>query len=379
MRQSAAPSRLIHQGSPCGGLAVFLIASLPASCQRLMRDDPLRKVFMSLPIPPLPKPPCSCTYCGESFESRNKLYRHLRETQACGRRAVSDGLDIETGRPQRRRKVVLNVAYGPPVGGGERAEAMLLQQLVQMEGLEGKLGDLTLMRASDHTFRRSLLLRNSIPALEDVFIFRSCHTDERLDAELKESWLTDINGALQQQYGLDAPHVLDRELLDPSFAQLNAEQHASARVYECLLPLSYLTNDPPERGGGEQARKLKEILRSLCSPKSATSGGFRHRQSSTQRGWRSSLRWHNFANGKVVPTDLAAARMVDRFFVAGEWSCALGSERRCVRLKGAAAEVQLLLAVASVLSVKRSRALPLTADCRACTDHLYGCTWRERA
>ena len=114
-------------------------------------------------------------------------------------------------------------------------------------------------------------------------------------------------------------------------SQLNAEQHCSARTYELCLPLRYLVDDDSvvDSGDGDRpdatARAFKEVLRALCSPKSATQGSYRHRATNVQKAWRESQRWHNFASSPAVPTDAAVTHAVDRFWVSGEWSLCLGS------------------------------------------------------
>ena len=286
-----------------------------------------------------------CEYCGAVLPSRNKYYQHLRES-SCGEQAVLAGLNLEAGRQRRQTKVALSVSYGD-LGGTSVEECASTEAEVALravlEANEGQ-GGLTITSASSWTFRRSRLFQQRLPALEDVFVYAGEGCGD-LDRHATTVWLERVNAALEARGS--STRVLGREALHKDLAQLNAEQACSARVFECVLPLSYLTADggdgssiaevPADADPDAEARNFKRILRTLCSPKSATRGGFRHRRSKLQEEWKAQQRWHNFADASAVPTDASVAHPVDRFWVHGSqagWHAPIGpSGRRFVRIR----------------------------------------------
>ena len=298
----------------------------------------------------------SCSYCGEHFSSRNRLYRHYREAAACGAKAVTSGLDIDAGRTAAMSKFAVSIGYAGSLKGEDAEEA--LRALMASQNRAGSLlrttDTITITRASDWTFRRSRHFASPVSALEDVVIYSGPSKPfESMDSEEdKSAWLQDANEWLKAYLerrcaksrgcgdSRDSDNgsmeeagvikLLDIQALKPSLSQLNAEQACTQRTYEYLLPLAYLEtasqtasmdeSDDPDAA----ARRLKATLRILSSPKSATRGGFRHRKSSVQEGWRRTQSWHNFARRRAVPTDAAVRRTVDRFWVHGEWAEPLG-------------------------------------------------------
>ena len=140
-----------------------------------------------------------CPYCGESFSSRNQYYKHLRAHGPCGKSAVEEaGLDLDAGRPQRLRKIVLSVGYGS--GGGEQAEAAIRAYLEEMEGAQ-----VVLTRASGWRFRRSKLFQHQVAALEDTFVFGSrldlCASSGVAEEPDEKAWLDRANLAIGRRCG----------------------------------------------------------------------------------------------------------------------------------------------------------------------------------
>ena len=236
-------------------------------------------------------------------------------------------------------KTIFLVKYGHV--SGERAAELVHAALHRLEGL-GAEGS-TLTRATDWTFRRSSLLRNTAPVLEDVLVYGSLTSrDESLDAgDGKAAWLARLNGAVEACAGAaTCVRVFDRQYVHADLHALNAEKACSAREYVCLLPWAYLDDGPPPEDTADTERHattLKRTMRLLLPPKSEGRGGFRHRRSAVQAQWRQTIRWHNFVRaGGAVPTDAAVWRIVDRFWAPGQpiiWrdeECT--SARRFVRL-----------------------------------------------
>jgi len=253
-----------------------------------------------------------CGYCGHQLASRNKLYQHFRSSTSCGELARSDGLDLELRRPKQKRKVILLVGYGVGVGGESAASAVT----AALEKLESQ-SSIKLTRCTDHKSRCSVLFQSgSVPALEDVFIYGSNCRDDELDCgEAKAAWLKSLNDELLSQ-GINC-QVHDREFVHRDDQNINAEMSCTARVYDCVLPFGYISDEPPPTDAASLnslSSEVKTVLRSLSSPVTAKSG-YRHRRSAAQIALREQRRWHNFCNSQAEPSDAAVQRTVDRFHV----------------------------------------------------------------
>lgn len=262
----------------------------------------------------------SCPYCGAVVTSRNKLYAHLRSSAPCGEQAVAvDGLDLEAGRPQATRKVALTFGYA--ASSNERAVARLRDALRAIDGAEVT----TLTCATNHTYRRSELLRSTYPAVADTAVY-STHAarNDSIDAGPgKAAWLGRLNAALasSSRSAGDEVTVFDREYLHADHQRLNAEQACSARELACLVPWTLLGGEDTVDDAAAEATvtRLKATLRALLPPKSAASGGYKHRRSKVQAAWREQYRWHNFAaSGTAVPADAAVSLVVDRFWTPAQ-------------------------------------------------------------
>ena len=177
-----------------------------------------------------------CEYCGAVLASRNKYYKHLRESP-CGKQAVVAGLDLEAGRQHRQTKVALSVTYGPHSRAEQCASSEAEAELRMVLESHEDQANLTITSASSWQFRRSRLFLQRLPALEDVFVYAS-RGRSRLDAHATAAWLDEVNAALEAR-GSSA-RVLGREELHRDLAQLNAEQVCRRPVFcpcigECWL------------------------------------------------------------------------------------------------------------------------------------------------
>lgn len=267
------------------------------------------------------------------------MYAHLRTTASCNKKAMADGIDLESGRPQRTQKTILLVGYGR--SGGERAADIIHAALDQLDGPVAKGSKMT--RAMDWDYRASPLLRHMTPAVEDVFVYGSqAPMNVSLDsADGKAMWLAQLNAAVSAISDDDnvGIRIFDRQYVHRDLQALHAEKACSAREYVCLLPWAYLEDSPPPTDASEAEKcaiRLKTTLRLLMPQKSGEHGGFRHRRGEVQAGWRATRRWHNFARGGgAVPSDAAVGRVVDRFWARGSpvvWRAEADSTHGFVRL-----------------------------------------------
>jgi tRNA U38,U39,U40 pseudouridine synthase TruA len=221
-------------------------------------------------------------------------------------------LDLELRRPQQKRKVILLVGYGADVGGEAAASAVALG----LEILEGQ-PVVKMTRCTDHKTRCSaLFMSGNMPALEDVFIFGSNSVDNELDdGAAKATWLASLNAELRSQ-GIQC-QVHNREFAHRDDQHINAETSCTVRVYDCVLPFGYVSDEPPPTDAtslNALSSKVKTVLRSLSSPISDKSG-YRHRHSAAQIAIREQRRWHNFCDGQAEPSDAAVQRTIDRFHI----------------------------------------------------------------
>jgi len=261
-------------------------------------------------------PGVACPYCGIQLASRNKLYGHLRASASCERSAVSDGLNLELRRPKPKRKVILIVGYRGEGIEGDKVASALLASLEKIEGLPIK----SLSRCTDHRYRLSDLFKRDAPAVEDVFVFTCTNEGNSLDeGEAKSKWLDMLNRDLASHCDNRGEiKVYDREYAhDDYVGTLHAEGSCTARVYECVLPFSYLSDGPPPTDFEIMALfggNFKTIMKSLSSQK-FDKCGYRNRRSTEQIEARESKCWHNFCEGQAEPSDSAVKRSVDRFYL----------------------------------------------------------------
>ena len=69
-------------------------------------------------------PTCSCRFCGAAFQSKNALFRHLRESDACSAAAAAEDPRAPAAIAERKQHVATYlVGYG--AGKGADAEAAL--------------------------------------------------------------------------------------------------------------------------------------------------------------------------------------------------------------------------------------------------------------
>lgn len=245
-----------------------------------------------------------CVHCGQQYSSRNKLFAHLKAN------ADTCGAGKALKRPEKAGqlcKSILSVGYG--AAGGAAAEMVLREKLEPMSGLIKAIN-----RASDFKHRNSLLFNQQLPSVHDLITYSTeGATDDTKDIDEgndKEAWLRKLNADLSV-HGVE---VFDRQYLKGACHQLMPERDCTSRTYECIVPLEYLVKDLSTVEEVSIWKQLKQIMRTLTSPKTAKQGS---RKTGIQAEWLATHAWHNFANAPAVPTDAAVQTIVDRFWVSG--------------------------------------------------------------
>ena len=186
-----------------------------------------------------------CPSCENRFESRNKLYKHLRQSIECiNKPGFNLTVTPATVRPKRLSAALL-VGYK---GCADDVEREVEQYLLKVEKpcmFERIFNNtrvsekITITRSSSASYRMSPFLQQSddIAASADVltFSYQSKDTQDYSDIDTVEKmrmWLDDANAALQPK-GIK---VFSRRTMDPSEV-FHAEQHCTVRIYDFVLPV----------------------------------------------------------------------------------------------------------------------------------------------
>lgn len=276
-----------------------------------------------------------CPSCENRFESRNKLYKHLRQSIECiNKPGFNLTVTPATVRPKRLSAALL-VGYK---GCADDVEREVEQYLLKVEKpcmFERIFNNtrvsekITITRSSSASYRMSPFLQQSddIAASADVltFSYQSKDTQDYSDIDTVEKmrmWLDDANAALQPK-GIK---VFSRRTMDPSEV-FHAEQHCTVRIYDFVLPVKAILpegisdwNSLEEIQKIELQQRMKRAMKLLTSPVPPDRGGYLWRKSKDQNDLRECghHRWHNFCTGGLTPNDAAAGRIIDRFHVVFE-------------------------------------------------------------
>ena len=279
----------------------------------------------------------TCPSCHDQFDSRNKLYKHLRQSEEC---VNKPGFPLtvvpETMRP-RRISAALLVGYKADADGVAKTLEQYLMESEKSNMFERifnntRVSDkITITRASDASYRMSPSLQQSsdLAATADVLTFsylsKDSHdsNDKRFSCNTIDGtrdWLDKINAALVPK-GI---HVFSRRNIDASEV-FHAEQHCTVRIYDYVLPVRAVlpagvdTWDNLDKNQKvEIQQSMKRAMKLLTSPMPADRGGYLWRKSKDQNDVREHHRWHNFCTGRLPPNDAAAGRTLDKFHVVFE-------------------------------------------------------------
>lgn len=287
--------------------------------------------------------PATCNFCGDSFTSKTKLFKHLE----------FHGFEGSTTKPL---KVIILVGWlaeyrfdsvmcssdddekwlGENVlsynSKSERTSAYVesyifratyavqqgmksLDEIPSSHIVERPKG---FSRGSSCQQRSSILqsLENSCHGLCDTF----CFPQEKKYIVGESEWIAEMNSILPPTI-----RVLKRYLLSPAeAAEYHAESGCSQRVFEYMLPLQHIVpaidvNEAPL----ETARKVKNFHAAAEMdnrfPPDSDDGKcriafFRKLKKSLKQFGGEKRSLHNFATGGACPDDLSAVRKVDRIF-----------------------------------------------------------------
>ena len=277
-----------------------------------------------------------CSLCGVPFASKNRLFRHLRDSaNPCGRAAAAQG-GVGVGAA-RKEKAMLVFAYG----GVSAAAAMerVCAAAAAAAGCAVPTQGRTQATAVAARHCPALAQGEGCAALADVATLRLPHTAD------PRAFVSGMNAALRASGG-GTVRVLRRQKVG---LQFNAEADATRRRYEYVLPLSLLM--PRARGGegGEADELLERSLAESCVAGGGGGGagvacgaaaelfaqdaewrsiadvdpvaGALRGLKALVRLWRDGLedckaaRWHNYCDLPVAPSELCARRRLDRVFV----------------------------------------------------------------
>lgn len=251
---------------------------------------------------------CSCRFCGAAFQSKNAMFRHLREYAPCAAAAAAEDPRATAAIAERRRHVATYlVGYG--AGRGADAEAVLASLC----------GATSITRATAVGGRSAALALGTAAAARDVV---SVVADRALPGPAQ------LNADLPQ----------DIRVLGARPGRVHAESAATQRAFHYLLPLRWLAG--ADRAGAERvedgatAGETKfGVKRPAHAPRSDTSSALTRR---ALRELKTALRaavnttgaWHNFADpelrGLLSPfaaatrTRLHRARAADTLVLGGE-------------------------------------------------------------
>ena len=165
---------------------------------------------------------CSCRFCGAAFASKNALFRHLRESDACAAAAAAEDPRAPAAIAERKSHVATYlVGYG--AGKGADAEAALTSLC--------SASSVTRATAVAARGRSAALALGDAAAARDVLSVVSDHA---------------LPGP--EQLNRDLPS--DIRVLSSRPGRVHAESSATQRAFHYLLPLCWLAG--AERAGAER-------------------------------------------------------------------------------------------------------------------------------
>ena len=229
-----------------------------------------------------------CPSCDGAFESRNKLYKHLRQSSECVTKPDFNlTVTPATVRP-RRLSAALLIGYR---GCANDVEKEIEQYLLKSEKNNifervfnnTRVGEkITITRSSSTSYRMSPFLQQSddIAASADVltFSYQSKDTQDSSNINLTENtraWIDEANAALQPK-GIN---IFSRRTIGPSEV-FHAEQHCTVRIYDFVLPVKTILpqgiSDWSSLDQDQQVdlqQRMKRAMKLLTSPVPPDKGG----------------------------------------------------------------------------------------------------------
>ena len=173
---------------------------------------------------------CSCRFCGAAFQSKNALFRHLRESDACSAAAAAEDPRAPAAIAERKQHVATYlVGYG--AGKGADAEVALTSLC--------SASSVTRATAVAARGRSAALALGDAAAARDVL---SVVSDHALPAP--------------SQLNEDLPS--DIRVLSSRPGRVHAESSATQRAFHYLLPLCWLAG--AERAGAERVAEGTTVL-----------------------------------------------------------------------------------------------------------------------
>ena len=249
----------------------------------------------------------SCRFCGAAFQSKNALFRHLRESDACAAAAAAEDPRAPAAIAERKQHVATYlVGYG--AGKGADAEAALTSLC--------SASSVTRATAVAARGRSAALALGDAAAARDVLSVVSDHVLPK-PAQLNKDLPSDIR------------------VLSSRPGRVHAESAATQRAFHYLLPLRWLVGGERVEAGATAGAARFGVRRPAHAPR-ASSGGLSPSTRRALRDLKSALRaavqttgaWHNFADpglrGLLSPfaaatrTRLHRARAAETIVIGGE-------------------------------------------------------------
>ena len=242
---------------------------------------------------------CSCRFCGAAFASKNALFRHLRESDACAAAAAAEDPRAPAAIAERKSHVATYlVGYG--AGKGADAEAALTSLC--------SASSVTRATAVAARGRSAALALGDAAAARDVLSVVSDH-------------------ALPEPAQLNRDLPSDICVLSSRPGRVHAESSATQRAFHYLLPLCWLAG--AERAGAERVAEGATtdegkfgVRRPAHAPRGDKSSDVTRR---ALRQLKAALRaavattgaWHNFADpelrGLLSPFAAATCAEIRKF------------------------------------------------------------------
>ena len=229
-----------------------------------------------------------CPSCDGRFESRNKLYKHLRQSSECVTKPDFNlTVTPATVRP-RRLAAALLIGYRGCANDVEKEIEQYLLKSEKSNIFERVFNNtrvdekITITRSSSTSYRMSPFLQQSddIAASADVltFSYQSKDIQDSSNINLTENtraWLDEANAALQPK-GIQ---IFSRRTIGPSEV-FHAEQHCTVRIYDFVLPVRTILpqgisdwNSLDQVKRVDLQQRMKRAMKLLTSPVPPDKGG----------------------------------------------------------------------------------------------------------
>ena len=224
----------------------------------------------------------SCRFCGAAFQSKNALFRHLRESDACAAAAAAEDPRAPAAIAERKQHVATYlVGYG--AGKGADAEAALASLC--------SASSVTRATAVAARGRSAALALGDAAAARDVL---SVVSDSTLPAP--------------SQLNKDLPS--DIRVLSSRPGRVHAESSATQRAFHYLLPLCWLAG--AKRTGAERVaegattdvgkfgvRRPAHAPRGGDAASDVTRRALRQLKTALRAAVATTGAWHNFADPEL--------------------------------------------------------------------------------